>query len=112
MASSGLRVAAATFGIALVAVVAMTTLAKAMRPDPLPAPFAVYQSSTGAELALYQSKGPCTHDAQLAIFTFPDREQVHGCWVANRQHPVIHLAFLDGDSANIPASVFQPPKGA
>lgn len=110
-------IAAASFATGAVAVagyMAISAGAASSEPVPasIPAPFAVYQSSTGSVTTLYKVKGPCTHTAQLVIYTYPDRTTVQRCWVANPQQPVIHVAFLDGDSATIPASVFEPPKGA
>lgn len=72
------------------------------------ATLAVATSADGATIALTDEAGPCVGEARLAIWRSPDAKlRVPGCW--KNLGPAIHVAFLDGDMAQIPIQELKKP---
>lgn len=64
-------------------------------------------SNGTARIVLHDEAGPCVNGALLAVYESGE-EKVLGCWKSDGQ--AVYLAFLDADSAAIPARAFRKPQ--
>lgn len=68
-------------------------------------PFAVAVSGDGSRLEFHSEPGICVNGARLAENTDARKMKVKGCWIMAGN--VIHVAFLDGERATVPADQLQ-----
>lgn len=58
-------------------------------------------------LELHDTAGPCVGAARHAVYS-DGQQRVPGCWVA--RNGAVHVVFLDGDRASVPAQLFRKPE--
>lgn len=58
-------------------------------------------------LELHDTAGPCVGAARHAVYS-DGQQRVPGCWVA--RDGAVHVVFLDGDRASVPAQLFRKPE--
>jgi hypothetical protein len=61
-------------------------------------------------LQLTDEVGPCVGQAKLAVFRQGINAPIQGCYRLNPATLVVHIAFLDGDMAEVPVSLFKRPE--
>lgn len=61
-------------------------------------------------LQLTDEVGPCLGNARIAIWS-QGEQRVPGCYVVRVATMTVHVAFLDGDAAEVPIGLFKAPVG-
>lgn len=61
-------------------------------------------------LQLTDEVGPCLGNAKVAVWS-QGEQRVPGCYVVLPASMTVHIAFLDGDAAEVPISIFKAPVG-
>jgi hypothetical protein len=60
-------------------------------------------------LQLTDEAGPCISPAKLAVFRQGVAAPIQGCYRLNPATMIVQVAFLDGDVAEVPVSLFKRP---
>lgn len=66
-------------------------------------------SPAGETVTFSDQKGPCVGEARVAVWTKPGRDPVPACY--RIEGGMLMIAFLDGDSVQLPAAMLKKATG-